>query len=193
MRLACSMPAQPVQALALPLLAMIARTSLPRMCSIETRTGAAFTLLVVNVAAAMVGPREKIIAMSCRPSLPGLIPQKALVATKPSGAVIPPQISSKGTLIERAHVHARRKRGKGKTIPRPLGRDGPPGRPWMVPLYNPVVSAQPHKIFKLCTACPEAPLIRLSSALSKTTRPVRGSCLHAISMKFVPRTFFVSG
>ena len=51
MRLAFSIPTRPVQAFALPALATIARTSPPRRCIIETRTGAAFTRFVVKVAA----------------------------------------------------------------------------------------------------------------------------------------------
>src|SRR3569833_1152911 len=58
---------------------------------------------------------------------------------------------------------------------------------------NPVVSANPQRIFMLCTACPLAPFTRLSSALITMSRPVRGSSRHAISMTFVPATFFVSG
>ena len=58
---------------------------------------------------------------------------------------------------------------------------------------NPAVSGKPHKMFMLCTAWPLAPLTRLSSALITMSRPVRGSSRHAISMTFVPTTFFVSG
>ena len=58
---------------------------------------------------------------------------------------------------------------------------------------NPAVSGKPQMIFMLCTAWPLAPLTRLSSALITISRPVRGSSRQAISMTFVPTTFFVSG
>ena len=45
----------------------------------------------------------------------------------------------------------------------------------------------------LWTAWPLAPLTRLSSALITINRPVRASSRQAISMTFVPTTFFVSG
>ena len=56
-------------------LAMIALTSSVRRCMAETRTGAAFTLFVVNVAAATVGCGEWINAISGRLSLVALMPQ----------------------------------------------------------------------------------------------------------------------
>src|SRR5215210_3815428 len=59
-------------------------------------------------------------------------------------------------------------------------------------MWSPVVSGQPHITFKLCTAWPAAPLTRLSSALSRMIRLVRGSYRDAMSMKFVPTTFLVS-
>jgi hypothetical protein len=51
-------PRWPVQQLALPAFAMIARARPDFACSIETRTGAALTLLVVNSAADMHGTSE---------------------------------------------------------------------------------------------------------------------------------------
>src|SRR5207248_8028491 len=58
---------------------------------------------------------------------------------------------------------------------------------------SPAVSSNPHKMLKHWIAWPLAPLRRLSSALITISRPVRGSSRHAISMKFEPTTFFVSG
>jgi hypothetical protein len=58
MRFACSMPRGPVQALAFPALATIARMSALRRLAIETRTGAALTRFVVKVPAATVGCGE---------------------------------------------------------------------------------------------------------------------------------------
>src|ERR1043166_1119734 len=88
-------PRSPVQAFALPLLAMITRTSALRRRAIETHTGAALTWFVVNVAAATAGVCEQISAMSGLFLFVALIPQNALAATKPSGAVTPPRISEK--------------------------------------------------------------------------------------------------
>ena len=65
----------PVQALALPAFATIARTSALRRCIRETRTGAAFTRFVVKVPAATVGVGEWISAMSGRSGLLALMPQ----------------------------------------------------------------------------------------------------------------------
>ena len=56
--LASSMPCTPVQALALPEFAMIARSSPLRRWDCETRTGAAFTRLVVKVPAEAQGFSE---------------------------------------------------------------------------------------------------------------------------------------
>jgi hypothetical protein len=56
--LASWMPCTPVQALALPELAMIARRSPLRRLACETRTGAAFTRLVVKVPAELHGTSE---------------------------------------------------------------------------------------------------------------------------------------
>src|SRR5439155_880186 len=47
--------------------------------------------------------------------------------------------------------------------------------------------------FMHCTAWPLAPLTMLSIALMTTRRFVRLSIFQAMSMKFVPTTFFVSG
>ncbi len=55
---AAANPSAPVQALALPLLRTTARIFPVLRCSIETRTGAAFTTLVVNVAAEETGRSE---------------------------------------------------------------------------------------------------------------------------------------
>ena len=57
-RFAFWMPITPVHALALPLLAMIARISAHRICACETLTGAALTLFVVNAPAATAGSKE---------------------------------------------------------------------------------------------------------------------------------------
>src|SRR5688572_23368476 len=92
-RLACCNPGTPVQALALPLLATIARTSEDARFARETRTGAAFTLFVVNVPAAAVLCWEKISAISGADLFAALMPQNVLPATKPCGAVMPPGIS----------------------------------------------------------------------------------------------------
>ena len=54
-RFAVSIPSTPVHAFAFPAFATIARTSGERRRWIDTRTGAAFTRLVVKVAAATVG------------------------------------------------------------------------------------------------------------------------------------------
>ena len=40
--------------------------------------------------------------------------------------------------------------------------------------HSAVASAQPHITFMFCTACPAAPFTRLSSALIRMMRPVRG-------------------
>src|SRR5690606_21526492 len=57
---------------------------------------------------------------------------------------------------------------------------------------NPSLSERPKSRLKLCTAWPPAPFPRLSSALIRITRPVRGSCCQPMSMKLVRVTFFVS-
>ena len=49
------------------------------------------------------------------------------------------------------------------------------------------------EMFMLCTVRSARALTRLSSALITINRPVRESNRHAISMIFVPTTFFVSG
>ena len=72
MRCAARMPGRPVQALALPLFRTMARTCVERRCTVDTRTGAAFTLFVVNVAAPTAARCEKIIVRSgLRRLLPG--------------------------------------------------------------------------------------------------------------------------
>ena len=75
MRLAFSMPATPVQALAFPAFAMMARASPDRRCIIDTRTGAALTRFVVNVPATTVSCGEWISAMSGLLLLAALMPQ----------------------------------------------------------------------------------------------------------------------
>jgi hypothetical protein len=54
-------------------------------------------------------------------------------------------------------------------------------------------SGKPAMRLKFCTACPAAPLTRLSSAESKMSRPVRASNRAEMSQKFVPVVFLVSG
>ena len=85
-------PPSPVQALAFPLLRITARLPPALRCSAETRTGAALTLLVVNVAAEAAGDSEKTTATSSRVTLPFLIPHPAAPATKPRAAQTPPLI-----------------------------------------------------------------------------------------------------
>src|SRR6202047_4762047 len=63
-RLACWIPVDPVQALALPLLMIIARVSPERTWLAETLTGAALILFVVKVAAATAGTLEDTSARS---------------------------------------------------------------------------------------------------------------------------------
>ena len=64
---------------------------------------------------------------------------------------------------------------------------------WCQTICNPVVSANPAIRFMLWIAWLAAPLPRLSSALRRRSRPVRGSWCQPMSMKLVPVTFFVSG
>lgn len=86
----CSIPFSPVQALALPLLRTTARAVALRKCSIEIRTGAAFTRFVVKVAAAIAGTSDATSAKSSRFFPPGLMPQETAPARKPRAAQTPP-------------------------------------------------------------------------------------------------------
>src|SRR5690606_39517929 len=100
----------PLQALALPLLQTMARRHPPLMCSRVTRTGAAWTRLVVKVAAAAARTSDTTRARSLRQRF---TPMWSPAARKPLGAVTPPGTSwydgAKGfstvpAKIGRAHV-----------------------------------------------------------------------------------------
>ena len=88
--LASRMPCTPVQALALPELAMMARRSPLRRCACETRTGAAFTRLVVKVPAELHGRSEYTSARSSRVAVGFLMPHAVALVRNPSGAPTPP-------------------------------------------------------------------------------------------------------
>jgi hypothetical protein len=91
------MPPSPVQALAHPLLQMIARACPPdcSRLSRDTITGAATVLLVVNTAAADAR-RSAVSSMtsSGHAWVFGLIPAYTPAALNPAGAVTPPSIRS---------------------------------------------------------------------------------------------------
>ncbi len=92
---ASAIPRSPLQALAFPLLATIARMGPEPRCCRERRTGAAATLLVVNTAAPAAGTSLKITARS-NPC--ALSPQWTPAARKPLAAVTPPSIGLIATL-----------------------------------------------------------------------------------------------
>ena len=94
MRRAVARPASPVQALALPLFKTMAWIFPFLRCSIETRTGAAFTTLVVKVAAAAAGISETIRHRSSRVAWGFLMPLEVAPQRKPAGAAMPPRIFS---------------------------------------------------------------------------------------------------
>src|SRR3984957_3965674 len=93
------MPVAPVQAFAFPLFTTTARISAERRWFAETRTGAAFILLVVNVAAATAGKSETIRARSGPGFVSPLIPHRTAEARNPLGDVTPPLISVKAKAI----------------------------------------------------------------------------------------------
>ena len=82
------MPVEPVQAFALPLLAMIALVSPALRCAADTRTGAALILFVVKVAAATAGKSETTSPRSFLSDSVSLIPERTAEARKPLGAVL---------------------------------------------------------------------------------------------------------
>src|ERR1700732_1751849 len=94
-RLAWWIPVDPVQALALPLLMIMARVSPERTWLAETLTGAALILFVGKVAAATAGTLEATSARSGAALLCSWTPQQVAAAVNPSGAVTPPIISEK--------------------------------------------------------------------------------------------------
>ncbi len=84
-----SMPSWPVQALAMPELAITTCTGFPPLTtSLSQSTGAAFTTLLVKVPAVMQSFCEKIIAMSVLPLY--LMPASAAAAINPFAASTPP-------------------------------------------------------------------------------------------------------
>ena len=88
---ASSIPRSPVHAFALPLFTTIARNTRDRpICSRVTRTGAAWTLLVVRTTAAEAGTSD---TTRQRSLFDFLTPQWMPAARNPFGAVIPPEIS----------------------------------------------------------------------------------------------------
>src|SRR5580704_9055213 len=98
MSLAAAIPSSPVQALAQPLLATIARARPPERarCSRETRTGAACALLVVKTAAAVAGTSDTTSARS-RPL--ALMPALTPAARKPCGVVTPPDVPRRFAVV----------------------------------------------------------------------------------------------
>ena len=92
MRRAARSPASPVQALAFPELAIIARSVPAAACSLLTMTLAACTRFVVNTPAAAHGLSDTISARS-RLFEDALIPHRMPPALKPLGAHTPPEIS----------------------------------------------------------------------------------------------------
>jgi hypothetical protein len=93
---ASRIPCTPVQALALPELAMIARILPLRMWAWVTRTGAALTRLVVKVPAELHGTSEYTSARSRRRASGFLMPHDTALVRKRWGAPTPPLMRAKG-------------------------------------------------------------------------------------------------
>ena len=149
MRAASARPCLPVTALALPALTTTACRWAQSPESRVSRTGAAAAALLVNVAAETAGCSLSSMPRSSLPRF--LTPLATPAARNPCGAVRPPATD--------------------------LAHGGQRGEPvtWAASQTSPSCSGRPSMTFMFCTACPDAPFIRLSMTLMTTIRPARSS------------------
>ncbi len=182
---ATARPGPPVQAFAFPLFITTAASERSETSRRLTSTGAAAKELRVKTAAPAVSAR----CSAATATMPrSLRPLSLMPAATPGGheASGVGHAGRDAARLLQPHAGGQREERRGLRVPddRMVGSH----RPAHLRTSSPVVSGSPTIRFMFCTACPEAPFIRLSMAEITLIIPALLSRRSAMRQAFVPCT-----